>query len=65
MNKEPLVSVLRGAPAPDELAALVGALLSRSTPANTKSPKKIITTWTRSARPAATPTSWRDSHLPH
>jgi hypothetical protein len=64
MNEEPLVSVLRGAPTPEELAALVGALLTRSTPTNANGPEKITTAWTRSARPAATPASWRDSHLP-
>jgi hypothetical protein len=65
MNEEPLVSVLRGAPTPEELAALVGVLATRSTPTNAKTPQKITTPWTRSARPAANPTSWRDSDLPH
>ncbi|WP_306204322.1 acyl-CoA carboxylase subunit epsilon [Actinoplanes sp. RD1] len=62
MDEEPLVSVVRGEPAPEELAALVIALSGRqSRPA----PQPAATPWTTSGRPGASPSSWRASGLPH
>ncbi|MGA5301574.1 acyl-CoA carboxylase subunit epsilon [Nucisporomicrobium flavum] len=64
MEEEPLVSVVRGEPTPEELAALVGALASRYTGTDADTPKPSTTAWTRSARPSAGKGSWRDSSLP-
>jgi hypothetical protein len=64
MNEEPLVSVVRGAPGPEEVAALVGALLSRSTGMDRTTAAPAATAWTRSARPSAPTASWRESGLP-
>jgi hypothetical protein len=64
MNEEPLVRVVRGAPTPEELAALVTVLAARSTTADEDPRKTSMTPWVRSARPAAGPGSWRASALP-
>jgi hypothetical protein len=48
MDAEPLVRVLRGDPAPEEVAALVAALLSRSAPID---PRPAPSLWKSSARP--------------
>jgi hypothetical protein len=64
MDEEPLVSVVRGAPTPEEVAALVGALLIRSTGVDRPAPAPAATAWSRSARPSAGPASWRESGLP-
>ncbi|WP_106127783.1 acyl-CoA carboxylase subunit epsilon [Pseudosporangium ferrugineum] len=64
MDEEPLVKVVRGAPTAEELAALVGALITTSTRTDGATPDASTTPWTRSARPAAAHCSWRDSGLP-
>ncbi|MEV4704117.1 acyl-CoA carboxylase subunit epsilon [Actinoplanes sp. NPDC049316] len=64
MEEEPLVSVVRGVPTPEELAALVGALASRYTGTDESTPKPSTTPWTRSSRPGAGRGSWRESGLP-
>ncbi|WP_189081651.1 acyl-CoA carboxylase subunit epsilon [Mangrovihabitans endophyticus] len=64
MDKDPLVRVVRGNPSPDEVAALVIALVTRSAPADTRPPQPTASTWVRSARPAARRPSWRASGLP-
>ncbi|HET6529309.1 MAG TPA: acyl-CoA carboxylase subunit epsilon [Actinoplanes sp.] len=60
MNEEPLVRVLRGEPAPDELAALVAVLLTRSS----SPPRAAASAWAASGRPWAGHRSWRASTLP-
>jgi len=64
MDEEPLVRVVRGTPTPEEVAALVGVLLSRFTTANAKTSRPSMDAWVRSARPYAGPRSWRESGLP-
>ncbi|UQU65615.1 acyl-CoA carboxylase subunit epsilon [Couchioplanes caeruleus] len=64
MEEEPLVSVVRGVPTPEELAALVGALASRYTGTDGSTAKPSTSPWTRSARRGAGRGSWRDSGLP-
>ncbi len=64
METEPLVSVLRGTPAAEELAALVAVLASRSNGTDSRLRPAPASTWARSARPSAPPTSWRASALP-
>ena len=64
MDEEPLVTVVRGTPTPEEVAALVGALLSRSMTVNATVSPSSISTWMRSARPTIGPGSWRESGLP-
>ncbi|SCL18723.1 acyl-CoA carboxylase subunit epsilon [Micromonospora inyonensis] len=65
---EPLFRMVRGVPTPEELAALVGAILVRPRPAT---PAPIDpSTWARSGRPrtaplVAGPGAWRASGLPH
>ncbi|MGC4804436.1 acyl-CoA carboxylase subunit epsilon [Micromonospora sp. DT233] len=66
--EEPLFRVIRGVPTPEELAALVGAIVSRTRPAAAAAPAPV-STWARSGRPGgATPTAgpgaWRASGLP-
>ena len=64
MDEEPLVRVVRGTPTPEEVAALVGVLVSRSMTADTTVSLPSISAWERSARPYAGPASWRESTLP-
>ncbi|MCA2219321.1 acyl-CoA carboxylase subunit epsilon [Jidongwangia harbinensis] len=64
MDEEPLVRVLRGAPTAEEVAALLGALASRSINTTEPAPENSRTAWTRSALPTHGATSWRDSGLP-
>ncbi len=64
MEEEPLVSVVRGVPTPEELAALVGALASRYTGTDVSNPKPSTNPWLRTARPGARPGTWRESGLP-
>ena len=64
MDEEPLVSVVRGRPAPEDLAALFGALVSLSGPVNAPSPRPAMSAWVRSARPSSGHASWRGSGLP-
>ncbi|MFD0972106.1 acyl-CoA carboxylase subunit epsilon [Plantactinospora endophytica] len=73
-DEEPLLRVLRGTPTPEELAALVGAVLLRSRPATSVRPA-ATSTWARHGRagtvsPSGMPTrtgrdAWRLSGLPH
>jgi hypothetical protein len=60
METEPLVRVVRGAPAEIELAALVTVLAARST----KMDSPAASAWSRSARPSTRPASWRQSGMP-
>jgi hypothetical protein len=66
MSDAPLFRVVRGTPTAEEVAALVGVLLTR--PAQTV-PVTPVSRWARSARPVAgiRPGSgaWRASALPH
>ncbi|MFI7597164.1 acyl-CoA carboxylase subunit epsilon [Actinoplanes sp. NPDC049681] len=64
MDEEPLVSVVRGVPTPEELAALVGALISTSTGTDPAGSRPSRDAWLRSARPTAGHGSWRESGLP-
>ncbi|MFI5496479.1 acyl-CoA carboxylase subunit epsilon [Actinoplanes sp. NPDC051859] len=64
MNEEPLVSVVRGGPTTEELAALVGALIATSTGADAAKPETSTNAWIRSVRPGAGRGSWRESALP-
>ncbi|NMO50376.1 acyl-CoA carboxylase subunit epsilon [Actinoplanes sp. TBRC 11911] len=64
MNTEPLVRVVQGNPAIDELAALVAVVAARSARVDEKSSGTQVSAWTRSARPSTTPASWRTSLLP-
>jgi len=64
MDKEPLVSVVRGEPADDELAALVVLLTARSTMVDADVTRPALSAWARSARPASRAASWRASALP-
>jgi hypothetical protein len=59
MNAEPLVRVVRGAPAAEELAALVAVLAARSSPR-----RPVGSAWAASGRPSAGHRSWRASTLP-
>lgn len=64
----PLVRVVRGAPTPDELAALVGVLLGRRRP-DAPEPAPAVPHWARSGNPAHRgtrpgPDAWRRSGLP-
>jgi len=64
MDEEPLVSVVRGTPTPEELAALVCVLAGRSGNQDPPSPGQTLTAWTASARPAGGRPSWRSSGQP-
>ncbi|MFI2275523.1 MULTISPECIES: acyl-CoA carboxylase subunit epsilon [Catenuloplanes] len=61
-NRAPDLTILRGTPNPQEIAALVGALraLTRPEPAD---PDRSPSWWARSTRPGYTP-PWRRSALP-
>ncbi|WP_405113771.1 acyl-CoA carboxylase subunit epsilon [Micromonospora sp. NBC_01405] len=66
--EEPLLRVTRGVPTAEELAALVGAVVSRTRPVAAAGPV-VASVWTRSSRPAtatpaAGPGAWRVSGLP-
>jgi len=64
MEAEPLVSVVRGKPTQEELAALVAVLSAAA--GNTAAPATTAATsaWARSGRPSRIPASWRASGLP-
>jgi hypothetical protein len=51
-DDDPVLRIVRGSPTPEEVAALVGALLSRVRPAD-DAPPAPPTAWRRSARPGA------------
>ncbi|TYB91969.1 acyl-CoA carboxylase subunit epsilon [Micromonospora sp. WP24] len=65
--EEPLLRVVRGVPTAEELAALVGAVVTRSRPAAAPAPA-AASAWARSGRPTigvtAGPGAWRASGLP-
>jgi hypothetical protein len=65
VKEEPLVSVVRGIPTAEELAALVTVVAARSATVDVRRPVTATSTWTRSARPSMGPTSWRAAGLPH
>ncbi|MEU8087574.1 acyl-CoA carboxylase subunit epsilon [Micromonospora sp. NPDC049101] len=60
--EEPLFRVVRGVPTAEELAALVGAIITRSRPAAAPAPT-TTSAWARSGRPVASG-GWRTSGLP-
>jgi hypothetical protein len=72
-ENDPVLRIVRGTPTPEEVAALVGALLLRARPA-ADTPPAPPSPWRRSARPGAVgPTGlpvrperngWRHSALP-
>jgi len=72
-DDDPVLRIVRGAPTPEELAALVGALLTRARSADDVPPAPP-SAWRRSARPGAVGGSglpprperdgWRRSALP-
>ncbi|MBM2622144.1 acyl-CoA carboxylase subunit epsilon [Actinoplanes sp. LDG1-06] len=64
MDTEPLVSVVRGEPTAEELAALVTVLVAASSRVDDQSPEPAPSAWARSARPSMAPSSWRASALP-
>ena len=65
MSDEPVFRVVRGTPTAEEIAALVGVLLTRSAP---PPPAPSTSRWARSARPSTGlrpgPGGWRASALP-
>jgi hypothetical protein len=73
-EQEPVFRVVRGTPTAEELAALVGAIMTRTRPTAPARPA-AMSSWARSARPGAVPASgvpgrpsvdgWRFSALPH
>jgi hypothetical protein len=70
---DPVLRIVRGTPTPEEVAALVGALLLRARPA-LDAPPVPLSAWRRSARPGAAgpsgrplrpePDGWRHSARP-
>jgi hypothetical protein len=64
MDEEPLVRVVRGEPADDELAALTVLLAARSAEVDAVPASPGPTAWTRSARPSPKASSWRESGRP-
>ena len=60
MDEEPLVKVVRGAPAPEDIAALLTVLVARTADAEVQT----VSSWMLSGRPSAGPSSWRASGLP-
>jgi len=66
VDNEPVIRVTRGIPTAEELAALVGALLSRPIPTAAAAPAP--SRWARSARPRLPgrtgADAWRASALP-
>jgi len=64
MDKEPLVSVVRGIPTDLELAALVTVIAARSTSADVQAPRPTVSAWARSARPSMSSAGWRQSAQP-
>ncbi|TDC82987.1 acyl-CoA carboxylase subunit epsilon [Micromonospora sp. KC606] len=66
--EEPLFRVVRGIPTAEELAALVGVVVGRSSTAAVTA-ARTSSAWARSARPTAVkpvagPGAWRASGLP-
>jgi Acyl-CoA carboxylase epsilon subunit len=68
MHADPLLRVIKGVPTAEELAALVGAVLTLR-PAPAAAAPAVPSRWRRSALPAGTglrpgPGAWRASTLP-
>jgi hypothetical protein len=63
MDEEPLVSVVRGAPTAEEVAALVAVVAVRSAAASVP-PRPATSAWAASGRPSAGHRTWRASTLP-
>ncbi|WP_412753867.1 acyl-CoA carboxylase epsilon subunit [Krasilnikovia sp. M28-CT-15] len=59
-----MFSVVRGTPTAEEVAALVGALVSRAAAPAAPTRRAPVSAWVRSARPVSGTGSWRDSGLP-
>ncbi len=64
MDEDPLVSVVRGEPTPEEVAALVAVLSAAAGNTDSHFRPAAPSAWARSARPAGFPASWRASGLP-
>jgi hypothetical protein len=64
MNAEPLVSVVRGTPTDEELAALVTVIAARSIAVDAAPPRPTPSNWARSARASIVSPSWKASALP-
>ena len=65
MDVEPLVRVLRGNPAAEELAALVAVVAGRAAQRSEYADSHPGgAAWARSARPSCRPRSWRESGRP-
>ena len=64
MDEEPLVRVLRGNPAPEELASLVTVLAGRPTSTDSHCAQVGVSDWALRARPGARPRSWKAAGLP-
>jgi len=66
MSEQPLVRIVRGVPTAEELAALVGALLTRTPPGD--APVPVPSRWATSTRPGTAgrpaPGAWRAAALP-
>lgn len=62
MSEQPFIRIVRGTPTAEEVAALVGVLLSRSGSDDVPAPEP--SRWARSARPGTRPSSWRAAALP-
>jgi len=66
VDDQPVIRITRGTPTAEELAALVGVLLSR--PVAVPAPVAAPSRWARSARPRVAgrpgPGAWRASALP-
>jgi hypothetical protein len=66
MDDRPLIRIERGTPTAQELAALIGVLLSRPPAGMAAAPVRSF--WVESARPGArarrSPGAWRASALP-
>ncbi|GAB3816100.1 acyl-CoA carboxylase subunit epsilon [Micromonospora zhanjiangensis] len=73
-EQEPVFRVVRGTPTAEELAALVGAIMTRTRPTAGPARRTTTSAWTRSARPGVSygygmsarpgPDGWRFSALP-
>ncbi|HEU4422854.1 MAG TPA: acyl-CoA carboxylase subunit epsilon [Pilimelia sp.] len=73
-NERPFFRIVRGTPTPEELAALVGVVISRSRPVAAQARRSAGPAWVNRARPGAIepsglparpgPGAWRASGLP-
>lgn len=61
---EPLFTIVSGSPTDEELAALVGVLVTRVRAEVPVDPAPTVSAWRRSALPGVTRSrSWRDSSI--